>query len=109
MMRFDIKQERIIDRWIRENRGRWKKMVERAHWLNDDRYQQPEFFFWEDLPKDLKEALTKPPGPAFMEQPLRRWMKPDRAFTQAAVNYLKIKALTGRVAARYLATGPRRR
>jgi hypothetical protein len=102
-MRFDTPQEQIIDRWTRANRKQWAKMVEKAHWLNDDHYRQPEFFFWSDLPEDLKAELTKPPGPAMLEKPLRRWYKPDRAFTQAAVNYLKIKALTGRVASRYLA------
>jgi len=84
--KFDYEQERIIDDWVRSNKSRWSKMVDQAHWLNDDKYRQPSFFFWKGLPEDLQEALA-PSGL------LRKYRKPDRPFIKAVINYLTLKAM----------------
>ena len=83
-LKFDTEKERTIDKWIRSNRSRWSKMVDQAHWLNDDRYNQPLYFFWSELPEDLKELLA-PKG--ILKG------KPDPPFKKAVINYLIIKAL----------------
>ena len=101
-MRFTRDHEQIIDKWVRANPKRWEQAREKAHWLWDDRYSKPSFI-WTDLPEDLRTELTRPPGPKFLETPMRSLFKVDRAFTEKAQAYLNEQAMVARVASRWLA------